>query len=100
MSYFNTTNERGDTLKRRKRKTENQDDIVLAFFRQHKEVEISPSECWINAFQADETPITSVRRSINTLTREGKLIKTENKKIGVYGKPEYLWKYNYIMPKP
>ena len=40
------------------------------------------------------TPITSVRRSITTLTANGYLRKTEIKKEGRYGKPNYAWILN------
>lgn len=37
------------------------------------------------------TPITSIRRAMNTLTTAGKLLKTRDKKVGPYGKPEHFW---------
>jgi len=42
----------------------------------------------------EETPITSIRRSITVLTTLGLLIKTEHKKTGPNGRPEYLWRVN------
>lgn len=36
-------------------------------------------------------PITSIRRSLTNLTKEGKLIMTDQKFTGLYGKPEHLW---------
>lgn len=39
-------------------------------------------------------PITSIRRAMNVLTKEGKLIMTDQKFTGLYGKPEHLWRIN------
>jgi hypothetical protein len=37
-------------------------------------------------------PLTSVRRAISTLTREGVLKKTDKQRTGYYGKREYMWR--------
>jgi hypothetical protein len=37
-------------------------------------------------------PVTSVRRSISNLTKQGKLEKTSEMKKEEYGKPNYYWK--------
>ena len=37
-------------------------------------------------------PITSIRRALSDLTSECKLTKTDNKKLGPYGKHEFTWK--------
>ena len=92
--YYNTTNEVGKDLKEFEYKAISQNEIIIRHFLKHPHKEYSPSEVWINLFQADETPITSIRRSLNALTLSGNLIKTDNKKIGVYGRNEYLWKLN------
>ncbi len=39
------------------------------------------------------TPLTSIRRAITVLTNKGLLQKTDEQISGVYGKPEYVWKY-------
>ena len=38
------------------------------------------------------TLITSVRRSITDLTKEGYLEKTSEQRKGLYGKKEYIWR--------
>lgn len=97
-SYYNTTNLNGTELKKRRSKADSQDKIILSFFREHKR-RMTASEVWINAFNTDEVPITSVRRSISTLNREGKILKTNERKQGIYGASEYLWEINNLMPK-
>lgn len=91
MSYHNTTNEHGATLKASIDKAKSQDDIILEYFKNNKGVKLSPS--MILERTKLKCPITSVRRSISNLTATGYLNKTEEKAVGIYGKPEYLWKY-------
>jgi len=91
MSYHNTTNEHGTKLKASIDKAKSQDDIILEYFKNNKGVKLSPS--MILERTKLKCPITSVRRSISDLTATGYLTKTEEKAVGIYGKPEYLWKY-------
>lgn len=37
-------------------------------------------------------PITSIRRSMSNLTRECRLVKTDQQRVGEYGKNTYVWK--------
>lgn len=90
--FYNTTNEKGEPLKRRRFKAQGQRNIVLKFFREHPEVGLSASEVWLNAFDPDSTPQTSIRRSITGLYKEGLINKTSETKIGLFGVPEYLWR--------
>ena len=83
--YYNTTNIADAALKQEWRKTEKQEDVVLALFEKHNRM--TASECWRR--YGTTTPLTSIRRAITDLTNEGKLVKTSNKKPGIYGKPEY-----------
>ena len=90
MNYFNTTNEKNN-LEKYQRKAKSQDDIIINFFKLHPDKAISPDyvldELGLNC------PITSVRRSISNLTKQGKLIKTERKVMGNYGRLTNTWKY-------
>jgi DNA-binding transcriptional regulator PaaX len=36
-------------------------------------------------------PLTSVRRALTNLSKQGKLIKTDEKKKGIYGRDEFIW---------
>jgi hypothetical protein len=94
MSYYNTTNEFAKVLETSKQKAKRQDEIILNAFKQISEM--TPSEVWTNFFDVDSVPITSVRRAMTDLTNDGKLIKTEVKKKGIYGKPEYVWQLKAI----
>ena len=95
MSYYNTTSLEGNDLKHTWAKTATQDEVVLAVFVTNKTVVFTPHE--IQSILRDDYeklyPITSVRRSINTLTEREALIKTTTKRKGPWGASNYCWKY-------
>lgn len=90
-NYFNTTHQEGDKLKLYGLKAHKQNAKILLFFLRNKK-EFTPSQVWINCFNPDETPLTSIRRSMNVLTNKGALEKTDKKVEGIYGRPEYKWR--------
>lgn len=77
--------------------------IVLDFFRTHHEGRFTPYEVYeyFMRFEGDIL-LTSVRRCITNLTKEGRLIKCQwsESKEGAYGKLNRTWRYNesYIVP--
>ena len=81
MTYYNTNNESTENKKVSEKKTMKQDDIILSLFKETKT--FTPSKIW-QQFPT-KAPLTSVRRSINTLKSNGKIIETGNK-------PGNLWK--------
>ena len=93
--FYNTTNELQPELRECWTKAENQDKKVYDFFCQMGGQWI-PEDVWDFLVRYEHigknTPLTSIRRSITDLTKEGKLIKTETKKIGSYGRANYCWK--------
>lgn len=89
MSYFNTTKESGTTLKNNVAKADTQESIILDFYKFRNKM--TPSELM---YYFTRTPITSIRRALTNLTKQGKLIKTDEKRIGMYGRSEYVWKLN------
>ena len=90
MTYYNTNNESTENRKVFEKKTMKQDDIILSFFKETKT--FTPSKIW-QQFPT-KAPLTSVRRSINTLKSNGKIIETGNKPMGIYGKVEREYKLN------
>ncbi|MFA5420319.1 MAG: hypothetical protein WC341_17835 [Bacteroidales bacterium] len=114
-SYFNTTSEPDPTLFEVKART--QEQIILEIFRSHEN--LTASEC--HKLFPGLAPLTSIRRAITNLatdtytsvngifrvTRYGgvtpqqfpmcalfapaKLFKTDQKRIGIYGRPEYAY---------
>jgi hypothetical protein len=77
-----------------------QRDEILGFFASHPNESFTPAEVWERHFLP--LLLTSVRRSITDLTKEGRLIKcdySESRK-GQYGTLNRVWKYNtkYVPP--
>ncbi len=70
--YYNTTNETGNDLKESHKKTKSQQEKILEIFKTSKSA--SPSQVML-ALPVG-TLITSVRRSITDLTKQGHLEKT------------------------
>ena len=89
--FHNTTKESGQTLLEFQSKAISQDERITRFFIQRKGKEYSPSQVWNMLFN-QSIPITSARRSITNLTKEGILKQTKRKVKGHYGRPEYCWK--------
>ena len=88
--HHNTTNESESTLKEYNKKVNRQERKILDFFKDQNR-RLTPSQVWVNCFDVDDTPLTSVRRGISNLTKVGKLVKTLHKKPGIFGRPEYYW---------
>ena len=96
MSYYNTIHETGREVKESHEKALKQDDIILKVFYLYPDQFYTPFDIQsilIDSYNKDY-PITSIRRSINTLTNKDSLIKTSAKKQGLYGKNNYCWRYN------
>ena len=92
--YYNTTKEKGEALKEATKKAGSQDERILKHFQKLQysfgKNELSPSD--IHTYFAPEWPITSIRRSLNTLTNQGKLEKTNKLVMGMYGRKEHVWR--------
>jgi hypothetical protein len=92
-AYFNTTNATTGQLKKYKFLALSQNKrISRMFFNDMSEA--TPSEIW-RAYNDPDTPLTSIRRSINTLTKIGHIEKTSEKRIGMYGRHEHIWKIKF-----
>lgn len=93
--YFNTTNEINPQLDVFRKKAESQDALVEELFSENPLQTYTPSEVWqilIKRGLNENTPLTSIRRSMNTLTKGDVLAKLGWKtKKGYYGKPEHAW---------
>ena len=89
MGYHATTGATGAVLEARRRRTERQEDIVLRMF-ENSERGWTPDELW--EYMDVSWPITSVRRAISNLTRDGKLEKTNIKRMGAYGHETHVWR--------
>ena len=100
MSYYNTTNENGATLKESRKKAKTQDELVLEYFKNYDNLGATPERV-LRHFKIMETlseskwhntPITSVRRSFSNLKNKGLIKKTELLIEGDFGKNIHVWK--------
>ncbi|MCH2199889.1 MAG: hypothetical protein MK081_14010 [Flavobacteriales bacterium] len=87
INFFDTT-DLGDELPKAIEQATKQDAMILDEFKKRPEQLLSP---WDVTDILGNIPITSVRRSFNTLTKRGELCKTEVQKKGPYGRPSYCW---------
>jgi hypothetical protein len=97
MSFYNTTRESGGDLLAYRNKAARQRDIILEFFLSRPDGQYPPSAIHHRLF-GPSTPLTSIRRAITDLTSDGKLVKTDRKVKGRYGRPEYCW--TLFKPEP
>lgn len=91
-SYHNTVPLNGVELDDRKEKTANQDKMILEFFEVYHALDFTACEIFTSLKHKENILLTSVRRAITNLTIDGKLIKTENKRRGIYKHLVSTWR--------
>ena len=88
--YHNAIGTVGYLLEEYEAKAKRQDDIILELFK-ICDSPLSPSQVYLDFYE--EFPITSIRRGISNLTRDGFLEKLPWNRIkGLYGRHECTWK--------
>lgn len=87
--YYNTNKETGDTLAKSRDKTQRQEDRILSYFKRGTQDLIAPHD--LEFLFDSKVPITSPRRALNNLVKEGKLLKTDHMVMGTYGKMVHTW---------
>jgi hypothetical protein len=93
MAYYNTTAETAEQSKEHNISNMKQDEIVLHVAKQLQKP-FSASMILFH-FPKLNTPITSIRRSINTLCHKLNCIERTGKKVeGLFGRSE--WEYKII----
>lgn len=88
-SYFNTTNLVGTDLQEKEGKALGLEQRIEAWFRNRPGRAFGPSQV------LDEFPgaiINSVRRAMTNLTTRKVLVRLDDKRIGLHGNPEHLWR--------
>lgn len=88
--YYNTTHETGTDLKTRRGKAVGLQSRILELFKQHPTKNFTPFE--MQKLDNYNKPITSVRRAITNLTKAVLLEKTDIKREGDYGAPNFTWR--------
>lgn len=92
MEYFNTTETSERQLELFTDKAKNQNNLILKIFKAFPEKEISASDILVNG-TLDNSPITSIRRALNTLKRKLEIVEVGQKE-GLYGRPETTYSLN------
>ena len=101
MSYYNTTNLKGEELKTSESKALTQDECVLAYFKDYDNLGATPERVLrhlkimekLSDNRWSQTPITSIRRSFSNLSfgLNPKIRKTDKMIMGDYGRKVYVW---------
>ena len=95
MTYYNTTNENNPQLRSSWIQTAKQDDLIYQMFIWNHQQGFSPEDIELRCTDLGKTwPITSIRRAFSTLTKAGKLTKTNELQISSYGKNTHIWRLN------
>lgn len=89
MTYYNTTTEAPDQVTMFSKKNVTQDEQVLSIALK---LGVFSAKDIYKRFPVANVPITSIRRSINTLYKEGKITQTGYKVKGLYGRNEYQYR--------
>jgi len=86
MKYYNTTNETGKPLKVYVEKARTQDQIIKGIINA-LEGNFSFRDIY-KAYPIQNTPHTSLRRSLDTLKKEGYIVETGNMVMGIFSRKE------------
>ncbi len=90
-TFYNTINLAGKELSDAQQNALTQEQRILRWFiGEGVYFSFGPSAVRNCVFDQN-TPLTSVRRAMTSLTGRGDLVKLEHTTIGTYGKPEHLW---------
>lgn len=91
LSFFNTNDLKSTELVKAEMTARKQEEIVHAIFLKYRR--LTASDCW-TIFSKEYVPeplLTSCRRAITNLCNKGKLVKTFDKKKGLFGASEYYY---------
>ena len=90
-SYFNSTNQNEDFVKKQKTKNKTQEQKVLDLFKKGGRFTASEIYNLWSVNYAKNIPLTSIRRAMSNLQYDRHITKTKDTKIGIYGAPEHYY---------
>ena len=91
--YFDTTSLPAPELKAAEEAAKSQNALILQLFRDNPNRTFTPCEVHHDLGVGKwNTPLTSIRRAITTLTKLGYLERTNEKRLGWYGRKSYAWR--------
>lgn len=91
MTHYNTNNETGETLLESKEKAQRQEDCIMRYFMMRTFTILNCAPHDLEFLFNPKVPITSIRRALTNLKKEGKLRKTDFKVMGTYGRMVHTW---------
>ena len=94
VSYYNTNKLTGNELKQAEQNARTQEEIILEMFQNKNELSASDIYKRYPKTNLFGPPITSIRRAMTNLKNAGHIIKTDKLVIGMYGRPEHIYKLN------
>ena len=95
MTYYNTNEETGPQLRSSWIQTAKQEELIYQMFVWNPTLGFSPEDIELRCLDLNKAwPITSIRRAMHTLTKAGKLTKTNELRKGNYGKNTHIWRLN------
>lgn len=93
--YFNTTNEVNPQLELFKKKTDKQDVLILAEFTKNPTENHSASSLYqLFELKGLKWPITSIRRSLDTLCNKGEIKHIGKRKSVISDRSEFVYSLN------
>jgi hypothetical protein len=92
--FYNTCSLTGENLVEANEKAKSQEQKILNLFLAGDGNGYTPSDVLVKTPGLNGAPITSVRRAMANLTKDLHLVKTDEMRDGIYGKPEHIWKLN------
>lgn len=95
--YHNTSGIQGRLLLDFQERARSQEDRIYRIFQESPRKLMTPFEVKtiLDFLEGTDTPITSVRRAMTDLTKEGRLVRTRERKTEVYARPNYYWRLKY-----
>lgn len=95
MTYYKTTDLTHEQLVQKQHRAGSQEDIIKIFFNKHPERKFTASEVWQDLQKSGainhHVPLTSIRRAISSLKKEGWIDRLPDTKIGLYKDPEHYY---------
>jgi len=93
VTYYNTNNESGATLVTSQGNARSQEQVLRQHFITNPSAKMTAEDC---ERLLPGCPLTSVRRALTNLTKDGTVYKTPEMRIGKYGKQIHV----YAVPEP
>lgn len=90
-NHHNTNHLSGKQKEKAESRATGQMQAILAFMKANAGKMYTPFD--IQREVLPHSPITSVRRSMTNLTNKEELVKTGEKRMEIYGEPNFMWMY-------